>query len=69
MLSWAIPSQFYTAVLFLPLLLTLRSDFTLRMPTADWRSSIPLVFLALSLGLGTLIGPIAILAFPLPALT
>lgn len=68
LLNW-FSDQFYTAVLFLPLLLTLRSDFTLRMPTADWRSSIPLVFLALSLGLGTLIGPIAILAFPLPALT
>ncbi|WP_264628001.1 GGDEF domain-containing protein, partial [Candidatus Symbiopectobacterium sp. NZEC135] len=67
-LNW-FSDQFYTAVLFLPLLLTLRSDFTLRMPTADWRSSIPLVFLVLSLGLGTLIGPIAILAFPLPALT
>lgn len=67
-LNW-FSDQFYTAVLFLPLLLTLRSDFTLRMPTLNWRSSIPLVFLVLSLGLGTLIGPIAILAFPLPALT
>ncbi|MFT8211654.1 MAG: GGDEF domain-containing protein [Symbiopectobacterium sp.] len=67
-LNW-FSDQFYTAVLFLPLLLTLRSDFTLRLPSLNWRSSIPLIFLVLSLGLGTLIGPIAILAFPLPALT
>lgn len=67
-LNW-FSDQFYTSVLFLPLLLTLRSSFSLQLPTLKWQQVIPLVFLSLSLGIGTMIGPIAILAFPLPALT
>lgn len=67
-LNW-FSDQFYTSVLFLPLLLSLRSRFSLGIPTVKWQQIIPLVFLVISLVIGNWIGPIAILAFPLPALT
>ncbi|QDX30450.1 GGDEF domain-containing protein [Dickeya poaceiphila] len=67
-LNW-FSDQFYTAVLFLPLLLTLRSQISLRLPTLRLPDALPLLLLLLSISVAPLLGPIAILAFPLPALT
>ncbi|QOL14107.1 GGDEF domain-containing protein [Dickeya dianthicola] len=67
-LNW-FSDQFYTAVLFLPLLLTLSSQIPLRIPALRLPDMLPLLLLLLSICVAPLLGPVAILAFPLPALT
>ncbi|ACS85140.1 diguanylate cyclase [Musicola paradisiaca Ech703] len=67
-LNW-FSDQFYTSVLFLPLLLTVRSNIRLRIPALNFNDILPILFLAASLIVGAMISPLAILAFPLPALT
>ncbi|NUA45688.1 putative diguanylate cyclase YcdT [Dickeya solani] len=56
-------------MLFLPLLLTLRSQIPLRFPALRLPDALPLLLLLLSICVAPLLGPVAILAFPLPALT
>ncbi|HEY0296811.1 MAG TPA: diguanylate cyclase [Bordetella sp.] len=68
LLSW-FSEEFYTAMLCLPILLTLRGTFTVRLPAITWKNTLPLLSLVASLGLSTLVGPFAILVLPLPALT
>ncbi|SLM62513.1 MULTISPECIES: GGDEF domain-containing protein [Dickeya] len=67
-LDW-FSDQFYTSVLFLPLLFTLQSRIALKIPTVQWLDTLPLLMLILSVCVAPLFGPVAILAFPLPALT
>lgn len=68
-LNW-FSDQFYTAVLFLPLLLTLQSRIPLHLPASlQMADALPLLLLLLSICIAPLLGPVAILAFPLPALT
>ncbi|WP_027712466.1 GGDEF domain-containing protein [Dickeya chrysanthemi] len=67
-LNW-FSDQFYTAVLFLPLLLTLRSQIPLHLPMLRLSDALPLLLLLVSIVVAPLLGPVAILAFPLPALT
>lgn len=68
LLDW-FSEQFYTSVLFLPLLFTLRSRIELERASLRMHNTLPLLLLLLSLAIAPLFGPVAILAFPLPALT
>ena len=66
--SW-FSEQFFTAMICLPILLSVSGTLKPRRTALSWKNTLPLLSLLVSQGLSLMIGPFAILLLTLPALT